>query len=596
MGQGQELIVPLDHNTSGNGRLLPSTRKTTALTLPFFEDFLGPGLFPDVGKWIGNQVYINNTMGVDVISRGVATFDALNEKSGPYDSANFNTYRNADSLTTQFIDLSSLSPADSIYLSFFYQPQGNGFMPEPQDSLMLYFRRQNGSWNKVWSMPGSALQPFRQAMVPVRETDYFHPEFQFRFNNKASINLNDDVWNLDYIRMNTGRTAGDTIIQDVTTTFEPPFLLNDYTAMPYNQFLANSAAELATQHQFTMRNNAPSPEVVNYNYSAREANTNTPLATGTPGSAPLSGFMSQSVTFPMYTPAFPNPGNDARVVFEQEYAFSTSLPQNILANDTIRKQQVFDNYLAYDDGTAEKSYFLNQFPTLPAKLAIEYHLNEPGNVYGVAIYFGRQVPLATYKFFSVQVYRDIAANGGTDQMIYQQDLLFPSYSDTMNKFWLYKFDSPVPLSAGTFYLGTQQAAASGSDSLYFGLDVNRVGGNHLYYNVLNVWEPSTVGGALMVRPIMSNNFTPSAIRDTRDLTPISVELFPNPVQDQLLISLPNADGPYRYQLTNIQGSVLLQGNAHQSADLNMTALPAGVYMLRLANEAGQSITRKIIKL
>src|SRR5690606_25280582 len=92
-----------------------------------------------------------------------------------------------------------------------------------------------------------------------------------------------------------------------------------------------------------------------------------------------------------------------------------------------RGYQHFYNYLAYDDGTAEQSYFLNLFSTLPGKIAIEHRLNVPDTLKGIAIYFGRQVPLAYQKYFSVVVYKDIAFSGGSDNILYQEDFFVPAY-------------------------------------------------------------------------------------------------------------------------------------------------------------------------
>ncbi len=534
-------------------------------------------------------------MGSDVVSRGVATFDALNANSGPYDSMTLSALVYADSLTSQFIDISTFAPADSLYFSFFFQPQGLGFMPEQQDSLMLFFKKIDESWSKVWSIEGTALAPFKQVMIPLTGTDFFGSQFQFRFINKASINLNDDVWNVDYIRFGAGRNLFDTAINDVATTKEPSFLLNDYTSMTYGQFLVNPAAELAMQHSFSARNNTPSAVPLSYRYITRELFTNTPLFTSASFNATLNPYEEQVFSFPQFMPSFPNPGNDARVIFESQYFIKPVTPTNVPANDTITKQQVFDNYLAYDDGTAEKSYFLNLFPTLPGRTAIEYHLNKPDSIHGIAIYFGRQVPLAFNKFFSVQVYQDIAVNGGTDQMIYQQDLLFPGYADTVNKFWYYRFDSPVPMPAGAFFIGTQQPASSGSDSLYFGLDVNRVGGNHLYYNVLNFWESSLVSGALMMRPLLSGDFTPSYVTD-QEVIQANVSLYPNPAKDFISFKgLPEA-AHYFFEVMDLQGRKLLNGSLKNNYSVDVQTLQAGVYFVRLFMPGKPAFTQKFIKL
>jgi hypothetical protein len=65
-------------------------------------------------------------------------------------------------------------------------------------------------------------------------------------------------------------------------------------------------------------------------------------------------------------------------------------------NDTIVRNQVFDNYLAYDDGTAEKSYYLHPWQLQLRKNSHQYHLNKPGAV-GLSNSFGRQIPFANNK-------------------------------------------------------------------------------------------------------------------------------------------------------------------------------------------------------
>ena len=117
--------------------------KTTALSLPFFEDFTNYETFPNPLKWKDALVYINNTFPINPISRGVATFDGLNAYGLPYDSVNKYASIYADSLCSQQIDLSTYIANDSIYLSFYYQPGGYGFEPDLNDSLMLFFKLKN---------------------------------------------------------------------------------------------------------------------------------------------------------------------------------------------------------------------------------------------------------------------------------------------------------------------------------------------------------------------------------------------------------------------------------------------------------------------
>lgn len=597
--QAQEQLVPLDYNpqlVNDNWSSLRSVMRTTAddsLKLPFFDDFTAESPRPDVTKWADWHVFINNTMCIAPVSRGVATFDAINKDGLPYNQTNANALVYADSLTSLRFNLSSYAPSDNIYLSFFYQPQGNGFSPETQDSLMLYFLTKFHGWKKVWAKEGTLNQPFKQVVVAVTDTGYLHENFKFRFVNKASVNLNDDVWNVDYIRMNSNRNANDTLINDVAFTKQPTSLLKDYTYMPYHQYMANANDERATELKTSLYNGYNAAQPVTYQLHAREESTNTDLFTGGISSISLSNGVPFEITLPAYNNTVPLVEKYKWVSFENTYYFD---PVNALepkTNDTIVQHQIFHNFFAYDDGTAEKSYFLNQFPTLPAKTAVEYHLNVADTLTGVAIYFGRQVPTGFYKYFSVSVYKEIGFGGGTENLVYQQELLQPGYLPQGN-LYVYKFDDPVPLPAGTFYIGTMQPALGGSDSLYLGVDANRTGGNHLYFNVNGYWESSTVSGAIMIRPIVGP-IIPSSVTEIKAAQrPWSV--YPNPANDELNFDFYNYDKEVRFTITNIEGRIVQQGSISSQKNIDISALRAGIYFIKLQSPGLDSTPQKIIKL
>ncbi|MBS1782610.1 MAG: T9SS type A sorting domain-containing protein [Bacteroidetes bacterium] len=594
--QAQEFVAPLNYNPWVKMKVatLP-VKKTTTLTLPFFDDFTGYDPIPDNSKWMDRSTYINNTMGWNPISRGVVTFDALNAQGAPYDSINPFHLLYADSLTSLPIDLSINTPGDSIYLSFFFQPQGNGFAPDRPDSLMLYFKNSTDKWIKVWATTDSTLRPFKQVMIGVTDNSFFHAGFQFRFVNKASINLNDDIWNVDYVRMNAGRNINDTAINDITTTIQPTNLLNDLTSMPYRHFKANTNKELATQHSFWGMNWFNTQQSVVYGYQAREANSNTVLFSGTTNNGSLGSYASNQYTFPTYSPNYTSGNPYQRVVFENKYFLGNPATSDPKINDTIIFQQIFDNYLAYDDGTAEKSYFLKQFATLPAKTAIEFHLNQPDTLRGIAIYFGRQVPMAFSKFFDVTVYGDIAVNGGSNNILYTNPASFlPGYVDTINHFWNYRFDTLVALPAGTFYVGTTQPAQSGSDSLYFGLDVNRVGGNHLYVDYQGFWQPSVVQGALMIRPLLGQPIIGTEVQKIVSAKQIDWSVFPNPSNQIIQFALPSSQN-YSMQILDLQGRTLITQKVQNGERVDISKLAPGMYFTRLLDNEQNSEPKKIIK-
>lgn len=570
--------------------------KGTAVSLPFFEDFTSTNFFPDTVRWQDRQVYVNNNMAVDPISRGVATFDALDENGLPYEKSNRSLLRYCDSLTSQTIDLSTYTAADSLYFSFFYQPQGNGFDPQPGDSLMLFFRRASSTspWVRVWRAEGSTVQPFKQVMIPITDANFFNNEFRFRFVNKASINNTDDNWNIDYVRLAAARNVNDTAVQDVAFTREPTQMLNDYTFMPYHQYMANAAGERAAQFESAIRNNNSNSVSVDYGYTSREVFSNTPLSSGAANTS-IAGETESQVSFPVYTNTVSQPAPNSVVTFENRFYLQSTPQTGPTGNDTISGYQHFYNYLAYDDGTAEKAYYLNLFSTLPGKIAIEHRLNVPDTLKGVAIYFGRQVPLAYQKYFSVAVYSDIAIGGGSDKILHQEDFFVPAYL-SQNSFWYYKFEQPVVLPAGKFFIGTIQPALGSSDSLYFGLDVNRTADNHVYYNVVSEWKKSSIAGAVMIRPLFGD-FFPSIVNGPLARQRSRWDVLPNPATDKVRFNYNAENGvTAAYEVIDVQGRKILSGKVEGTEWVDIKALQPGVYFVYLAIDGQHSAPRKIIKL
>lgn len=573
----QEGVAPLGYQPMPERTANPMSAvlKTTALTLPFFDDFAYASKLPDSNKWADKKVYINNTMCIDPVTAGVATFDALDSTGIPYNTVDRNALRYSDSLTCRPIDLSGYQPSDSLYISFFYQAGGNGFYPDATDSLALLLRKSNG-WAYVWSAAGGSNTAFKQVMIPVRDAAYFHAGFQFRFVNKASINNTDDNWHIDYVRFDANRNINDTIIKDVAFKTNPTSMLKNYTFMPYHQYLANAANERAAQQDVTIRNNDVVTNSVDYGYVAEEQYTNTPLSTSGVQSTSINANSDQTVSTSVYSNTITGTQKNLPVYYENKY-YLQSAGSGSLQNDTIRQIQMFHNYYAYDDGSAEKSYYLKLSSTLPGKIAIEYSLNEPDTLNGIAIYFGRQVPLAYQKFFSAAVYGNIAYNGGSDDLLYQEDFLTPQYLQ-VNDFWIYKFQRPVALPAGTFYIGTVQPALGSSDSLYFGLDVNRVGGNHAYYDVVGYWQSSSVSGAIMIRP-MFGYVIPSTIENVQKDN-INFNLSPNPVVNSLKINL-SKDVDAEYKIFDIQGRAVLGGTVNSDVFIDVSNLQTGIYIIKL---------------
>jgi hypothetical protein len=596
----QEMVMPLQENKVVRARSQQpksTALKPTSLTIPFFEDFTDNDPYPNPSRWADKEVYINNTMGTGMISRGVATFDALNEKGQVYyDSVDAYTTIYADSLTSLDFDLSTHQVADSVYLSFFYERGGFGFFPKPTDSLMLYFLTSTGVWKKVWALQGDTTQTgFKQVMIPLNDTGYFHSNFKMRWLNMATIGVSNSNWDIDYIKMDAGRTWSDTTVKDVAFTSNPANILNDFTAMPFRHFKTNPATFLATNVEAYVRNNGNQTSNTKVNYTASDQTTGTSLGLGNT-TVTIAQNNDKIIDFPMYNAGGFNPANaNGRVVYNEQFYCNATYPNESQDNDTISYQQVFDNYFAYDDGTAELSYFLNLIPNAPGVTAIEYALYQTDTIQGVAIQFARTQPSQAIKDFSIAVYSNIAVNGGNDSMVYQEDYFVPSYVDTINSFYVYRFEHPVKMNAGQFFIGIIQPAGGVSDSLQIALDANRVGGNHRYFRVDQTWQSSTLDGALMVRPLVGADL-PLAINNPKQPN-IAFNLFPNPATQFLNITL-NANLPKAssYQIVDVVGRKHLSGKLETAQGIDIHALPAGVYFFRIENDGQFVGVKKFVKM
>lgn len=139
----QEILTGFNHGTDTKSSLYINNE---GIFLPFFDDFSQSRLFPDLTKWTDRNALVTDGFPLNPPTKNAATLDVLDEHGCVYDYAISNPFV-AEFLTSARIRLDSimepepraLTPADSLYFSFWYQPQGNGNPPEAQDSLVLEF-------------------------------------------------------------------------------------------------------------------------------------------------------------------------------------------------------------------------------------------------------------------------------------------------------------------------------------------------------------------------------------------------------------------------------------------------------------------------
>jgi hypothetical protein len=150
------------------------------------------------------------------------------------------------------------------------------------------------------------------------------------------------------------------------------------------------------------------------------------------------------------------------------------------------------------------------------------------------------------------------------------------------------------MNPGTFFVSTIQPSNSGSDSLYYGLDVNRAGGNHLYVNYLNVWQSSVVAGALMIRPLLGQDVVPTPVKEVARKEP-EWTIYPNPATDKISVRLGDCKD-YSCEVLDAQGRVIISTTTAGSQVIDLSKLTSGIYFVRVISDAVVSSPKKIIKL
>jgi hypothetical protein len=623
MCYGQEQL----HSLSRNFNLKQIVTKKTAqsktasvvvpLNLPFFDDFSYSykSSYPDVNYWLDSNVYINSGFAIAPISLGVATFDGLNKVGYPYNiGAAVSFSGSADTLTSRPINLQFVtttsnsvttshvySPADSIYLSFYYQAEGNGEAPEALDSLCLDFFKPNQKlWQNVWGIKGynpSAIDTnFYRVRIAIADTAYCDSLFQFRFRNKATTSGSLDHWNLDYVQIKDNYFYEDSIESDVAFAYKPTSFLKNYSVIPYRQY--DRAVEMAPGFRNFVRNNFNAATASLYQYIVKdEFNALIPsdaYATITnPGILPFNtnGYFNSGVAAsPVFTlQPFPQTLTDS-TFFTITHIISQTAGDNKNHNDTLVHVQKFSNYYAYDDGTAEQGYYLN---TYGAKTALRFTLNVIDTLKAVRIYFDPIIEgnLIKSSSFRLMVW---ANNGGSPgSLIYKDSLMYPQYVSINNNVMpSYKLTSCLPLQVGTYFIGIQQTT---NQPLNIGFDKNTNHKNALYYDVSGNWAQSAIPGSLMINPIMGcTDPAPLVGIKEYDRSP-DLKVFPNPAQNNITISfIGNQVESKEVSIISALGQVVFSEQINSNHIIDTSALPQGIYFVSVTNNSYNTKPIKLI--
>jgi hypothetical protein len=601
----QPQLFPLRENPFLVKYKAPANKQAKALgdsiiDLPFLEDFSGGQYgYPDGTLFADSNVFVNPDFCIGPPTVGCATFDGLNSKGiayGPYPLTG-----ESDFLTSRPIDLDSVTAADSLYFSFTFQPQGRGEAPEQTDLFSLWFYNNTTAlWVKVWETEAAPLDTFKLVMIPITDPAYYNNNFKFQFRRSAALYGMFDQWHVDYIYLNKNRTKNDTTFNDVGFVYKAPSMLRNYQQMPFNQYISS---EYFGKIRLTQTNIADSAVDCTYRYYSTNYNVGTCDETLPSAQAPLepvytNGYNPDAVqTFPtLVNCGFPEPMTQDTVYSITHVFRDTSTPfvDMETRNDTLVFNQVFSDYYAYDDGTAEAGFVLSA--PGGGSCAARYQLNFPDTLRGVHFYFVKDgIQDVSGREFYLRVWGPSSSNPDLPgDVLYEKRGLFPQYADSLNEFVTYTIDSVFQLPVGNFFVGWYQADQY---SINIGYDKNTVHNDRLYYKVTtNNWAQVSDVGSLMMRPVVGDNvINPLGINEPVQARNVSnIILYPNPANDRVFIGNAADFGnkPVTYSIFNIQG-LLIESGQLTYAQIDISAMSNGLYFVRFDGH-NTSATRKLI--
>lgn len=602
------------------------------IQLPFYEDFSNYKGYPNPKYFSDRQAYVNNTFPVNPPTIGCVTLDALDENGEIYAHASADNFP-ADTLTSRSIRLDSLfspkrkiTPADSIYFSFYYQPGGATFsypylqwervgnQPDRYDELILEFGYgsddDNMVWTEVWSSQGESvddwldedtyrLNYFKQVMIPIVDPIYLSANFKFRFRNYASLEGNGvqgwdgncDQWHIDYIRLNVNRTFDDYYPDDIAFVEPTTSFLHTYQAMPWSHFRASYMKD-----NFENKLSNLSQVLKNSRYSYSVIKNGTEVLYQHPSSnenvEPYynSGFQDYTLHA---TPAInfslsQDNAESATFTVTHVYKVDGNSGDINVHNDTMVHTQHFDNYFAYDDGTAEAGYSIYSTLQNPQTyLAVRFQASHPDTLRAVKIWFNGVHNDMNVAPFTLMVWAD--NDGVPGEVIYEQPGLEPMHNADYYDFITYFLQEPIPIQ-DVFYVGIFQ---NHNVQLNIGFDQNNDAREHFLYKVTAEWREPYLKGAPMIRPVVGRYLAPVDISESHNNAQLHV--YPNPTNDLLHVYWENGSGLASCSLFDMQGKLIEKFQMNDNfCTIDITDYTQGVYILKIEDKKNRK-TIKVVK-
>jgi hypothetical protein len=487
-------------------------------------------------------------------------------------------------------------------LSFYYQAGGKGELPDPKDSLVLeFFSPKANDWIWAWRASAAAAGPFQQEILSIPQSLY-EDGFRFRFRNYTSMSPNEvkgkhgalsnvDQWHIDYIMLNTNARANHESINDIAFVDPLTDLLFDYTSVPWRHL--DYAQRIGRNKvRYVVRNleKADTAISINRSYIVKDLFTQETsyYEIYTEKIDPYSLFIRND-PFDHSFSYEPTPYGQFEIT-----AYLKTHPSQFLGNDTVKYKQLFRDYYAYDDGTAEFGFGISGESTSGAMVACRFPVFKQDTIRGMDIFFNKTRNNYTADLtFKLCIWKNKGGIPG-DTLYVSQEEYTPDINTGLLEFKRYS----LPLSReivvdDTVFVGIKQLS---EDFLNIGYDVSHDNRRNILVNITGSWfsaDSLDPAGSLMIRPVFSTLKTPSGIASKSSGAGI-LSVFPNPARDQLQIVFSEKDmNEYAamqiYDITGRQISAHAFGNT-----IPVSHLKPGVYILKIICQSGQILTSRFI--
>ncbi len=591
---GQITFKPINESTllkNSSLRTAASERDSATIELPFWDDFSRTTYTPDSTHWFideGTSI-ISPSLGIAPPTVNVAVFDGWNAQGAPYSSLQLEEGA-GDSLVSRFIDLSKINPVirETVFISFFWQKEGRGEIPDDMDSIRLQIMNSQKQWISIWGKAGedvSETDVFKQDIIKISDASFFHEYFQFRFQSFGRLSGGFDTWNIDYVYMNTNRHAGDLAYEDRALTNLPSSWLTQFSAMPYDHFIFNLDQNLQpTEIAVYNLDNQVQP-VEYYALIQDSVKIYDEMNQGTPiNLAPQT--ITEIASEPIDPNAFDTNVDSLSLFLETKFFINSGDSANWLNkydlrnNDTTYNSVLLDEELAYDDGTAEWAAGLSQKSGM---LAYRFVIPKSDAITSLKIYFPDFAPSSAGKTFTIIIWNDLFQYR-QGRLLTEQHIVKKSLS--INQFTEYAFGRPVVVT-DTFYIGYEQSV---DDFFPVGLDkYGKTQSGNIFINLDGVWEPSNIiDGNLMIRPVFgfkkAVGFDDEIFRD--------IKIYPNPNKGTF-----NIKGTFDHATVfDVLGNALLDLDGGMfDTEIKLNNPKRGMYFLKVTKEKKIGTFKIIIK-